>query len=128
MCTVRIARPTDRLAEIAAMYRSGLNLTELGRFHGHDGYDGVMLGRPDCQWHLEFTTHETVPALGRPSPEHLLVFYLPDRLEWESACTRMEAAGFRRVTAENPYWNRLGRTYADPDGYHVVLQHASWPP
>jgi hypothetical protein len=127
MGILRIARPTDRLAEIAAMYRAGLNLDELGRFQDHDGYDGVMLGRPDCDWHLEFTTHATMPALGRPSPEHLLVLYLPDRLEWESACTRMTAAGFAAVAAENPYWDRLGKTFADPDGYRVVLQQASWP-
>ncbi len=128
MCTLRIARPTDRLAEIVAMYRAGLTLEELGRFHDHDGYDGVMLGRDECDWHLEFTSHATMPALGRPSPEHLLVLYLPDRLEWESACTRMEAAGFAAATAENPYWERLGRTFVDPDEYRVVLQHSNWPP
>lgn len=128
MKSLRIARPTDRLAEIAAMYRAGLDLDELGRFHDHDGYDGVMLGREDCDWHLEFTSHATMPALGRPSPEHLLVLYLPDGLEWEATCTRMAAAGFETVPAENPYWDRLGRTFVDADGYRVVLQHGSWPP
>jgi hypothetical protein len=39
----------------------------------------------------------------------------------------MAAAGFERASAENPYWNRLGQTWLDPDGYHVVLQHESWP-
>jgi hypothetical protein len=87
-----------------------------------------MLGRDDCDWHLEFTSHAAMPALGRPSPEHLLVLYLPDPLEWQAACTRMEAAGFVAVPAENPYWDRLGRTFADPDGYRVVLQQGSWPP
>lgn len=128
MKTLRVARPTDRLAEIAAMYRAGLDLVELGRFCDHDGYDGVILGREGCDWHLEFTMHATVPALGRPSPEHLLVLYLPDRLEWEAATTRMIAAGFAVVASENPYWDRLGRTFADPDGYRVVLQNGSWPP
>ena len=127
MRTLRIARPTDRLAEIVAMYRAGLNLVELGRFHDHDGYDGVMLGNEDCDWHLEFTTHATLPAAGRPSAEHLLVLYLPDQMEWEVACTRVEAAGFEKVAAENPYWDRLGRTFADPDGYRVVLQNGNWP-
>jgi len=128
MPTLRIARPTDRLAEIVAMYRAGLGLDELARFHDHQGYDGVMLGHADSDWHLEFTTHATMPALGRPSPEHLLVLYLPDRLEWESTCTRMGAAGFAEVEPENPYWRHCSRTYADPDGYRVVLRHEDWSP
>jgi hypothetical protein len=39
----------------------------------------------------------------------------------------MRAAGYEPVTSFNPYWDRVGRTFADPDGYHVVLQHAAWP-
>jgi hypothetical protein len=31
------------------------------------------------------------------------------------------------VRAFNPYWDRHGKTFADPDGYRVVLQHAAWP-
>ena len=26
----------------------------------------------------------------------------------------------------NPYWDRSGRTFEDPDGYRVVIQRASW--
>jgi hypothetical protein len=123
---LRIARPTDRLAEIVAMYRRGLNLEELGRFCDHDGYDGVILGRADHQWHLEFTSHATVPAGGAPSGEHLLVVYLPDRSRWEAACLRMASAGFTKVDPENPYWARGGCTLQDPDGYRVVLQNSEW--
>ena len=37
MCTLRIARPTDRLAEIVSMYRAGLALEEIGlHFGGRD--------------------------------------------------------------------------------------------
>jgi len=127
MTTLRIARPTDRLAEIVEMYTTGLDLRELGRFEDHDGYDGVMLGRPGLGWHLEFTSSRREPASGAPSAEHLLVLYLPEREAWETACVRMLAAGFMAVAAENPYWEQLGRTYADPDGYRVVLQNARWP-
>jgi len=38
----------------------------------------------------------------------------------------MRAAGFLVVTAYNPYWDRAGHTFEDPDGYRVVLQHQAW--
>jgi len=38
----------------------------------------------------------------------------------------MLAAGFKQVTAFNPYWEVRGRTYEDRDGYRIVLKHAEW--
>ena len=37
------------------------------------------------------------------------------------------AAGFQAVSSSNPYWERAGRTFEDPEGYRVVLQNAQWP-
>ena len=54
---VRIARPTDRLAEVVRFYRDALGLPQVGSFEGHAGYDGVMLGLPGRDYHLEFTSH-----------------------------------------------------------------------
>ena len=34
--------------------------------------------------------------------------------------------GFDPVPAFNPYWDRAGLTFEDPDGYRTVLQHAAW--
>ncbi len=59
--------------------------------------------------------------------DHLLVFYLPESTEWEAAVERMRNAGFEPVVALNPYWDRSGRTFEDPDGYRVVLQHGASP-
>jgi hypothetical protein len=39
----------------------------------------------------------------------------------------MTAAGYAPVASFNPYWDRSGRTFEDPDGYRVVLQHGSSP-
>jgi hypothetical protein len=61
-----------------------------------------------------------------PTAEDLLVFYIADAAEWAAACARMDGAGFRKVESFNPYWNERGRTYADADGYRVVLQQARW--
>ena len=124
---MRVARPTDRLEEVVRFYSQGLGLTRLGSFQDHDGFDGVMLGLPGARYHLEFT-HKRGHRAGRaPTQDDLLVFYLPDSEQWLEAIARMVAAGFEPVTSFNPYWDRLGRTFEDPDGYRVVLQNASWP-
>lgn len=123
---LRVARPTNDLEGLARMYRDGLGMEEMGRFDDHDGFDGVILGHPSAPYHLEFTCkrgHAVGPA---PSQDHLLVLYLPDGEEWQSACIRMAAAGFCEVRAFNPYWDRSGKTYEDPEGYRVVLQNGAW--
>ena len=108
------------------MYTRGLGLVQVGHFTDHDGIDGVMLGWEDAGYHLEFTCSRHHPVSPSPTPDDLLVFYLPVADEWTSQCAAMLAAGFREVTSLNPYWNVHGRTCEDPDGYRVVLQHAAW--
>jgi catechol 2,3-dioxygenase-like lactoylglutathione lyase family enzyme len=123
---LRVARPTDQLTAVLRFYRDGLGLTELASFTAHNGFDGVMLGAPQAPYHLEFT-HQPGHHVGRaPTADHLLVFYLPERSEWEAAVQRMQAAGFAPLPAYNPYWDQLGLTFEDPDGYRVVLQQSAW--
>lgn len=38
----------------------------------------------------------------------------------------LEELGHKSVKAFNPYWDKKGKTFEDPDGYRVVLHHASW--
>ncbi len=124
---LRIARPTDNLSAVVAFYREGLGFEVLSTFAGHDGFDGVMLGRRGAGYHLEFTRAAGHVAGRAPTADNLLVFYLPDVAEWRAAVTRLEQAGQVPVAAFNPYWDRSGRTFEDPDGYRVVLQCGSWP-
>ena len=124
---LRVARPTDNLTAEVAFYRDGLGFEMIGEFHDHDGFDGVMLGHRGAAYHLEFTS-KAGHSVGRaPTPDNLLVFYLPDPAEFAAAVARIEAAGHKAVPAFNPYWDKLGKTYEDPDGYRVVLQQVSWP-
>jgi catechol 2,3-dioxygenase-like lactoylglutathione lyase family enzyme len=125
--TLRVARPTNNLASLTTFYMSALGLQTLGSFVDHAGFDGVMLGRPDYAWHLEFTHQHGVTVGRAPSKEHLLVFYLPEKGEWEAAVKRVEDAGGIRVQSENPYWDVSGVTFEDPDGYRFVVQNAAWP-
>jgi len=124
--TLRVARPTDQLERIGRMYVDGLGFEVLATFVDHDGFDGLVLGRPDEAYHLEFTTERGRVAGRAPSEDHLLVFYIADRAEWGATCTSLERAGFRRVQSLNPYWDAEGHTFEDADGYRLVLQNAAW--
>ena len=123
---LRVARPTDHLAEVVRFYRDGLGFDVLGEFEDHDGFDGVMLGHAGHAYHLEFTSKRDHPAGRAPTADNLLVFYLPDGADWQQVVDRMQTNGFAPVTSFNPYWDRHGRTFEDPDGYRVVLQNAAW--
>lgn len=124
--TLRIARPTDDVDALLPFYRDGLGLTVLYRFADHDGFDGVMLGHAQAPYHFEFTRAHGHRAGRAPTADNLVVFYLPDADEWRAAVERMRSAGFAPVAAFNPYWDRQGLTFEDPDGYRTVLQRAAW--
>jgi len=123
---MRVARPTDNLAAIAEMYAKGLGFTVIAQFQDHGGFDGVILGHPNQPYHIEFTAQRGHQVGKAPTKDHLLVFYIPDQDEWEASCGHMLAAGFRRVSSYNPYWDVRGSTFEDLDAYRVVLHNASW--
>ena len=123
---LRVARPTNNLAALLRFYCDGLGLRQLTFFTAHNGFDGVMLGHGQAPYHLEFTHQPGHSVVRAPTADNLLVFYLPDPLEWQTAVQRMEAAGFAPVPAYNPYWDQQGCTFEDPDGYRVVLQQGDW--
>lgn len=119
---VRVARPTDQLDAVVAFYRDGLQLPELGRFDGHVGYSGVLLGLPGASYHLEFTSHEAGSPCPAPTTDNLLVLYFNDPAAQQAAVARLAALGHPSVPAENPYWPEHGGiTVEDPDGWRVVL-------
>ena len=124
--TMRVARPTDNLATLAEMYVKGLGFVMLAEFKDHRGFDGVVLGHPRQRYHIEFTSQREHQVGKAPTQDHLLIFYLPNKDEWEAGCAQMISAGFRNVSSYNPYWDLQGRTFEDIDGYRVVLQNAAW--
>jgi YycE-like protein len=108
------------------MYCRGLGLDVVGSFENHEGIDGAMLGVEGSCYHFEFTHCRAHPVAPAPTAEDLVVLYVPEAAEWQSACASMLAAGFQQVTSFNPYWEARGRTFADPDGYRIVLQQGEW--
>ena len=118
---VRWARPTDRLEEVVAFYTDGLGLQQLARFEGHAGYDGVLVGLPGSDYHLEFTHHVDGSPGPAPSEDNLLVLYLESEQAAEIVSGRLAEMGYSDVEPENPYWDGRSITIADPDGWRVVL-------
>lgn len=123
---LRVARPSADLARLIPFYVDGLGLTVLARFEGHDGFDGVILGEPGAPWHLEFTRHAGAHPPARPDPDDLIVVYVPDPVARAEALDRMRAAGHASVKAFNPYWDRNGVTFEDPEGRRVVISSLDW--
>jgi GNAT superfamily N-acetyltransferase len=122
---VRVARPTDRLAEVVRFYADDLGLPVLERFSGHAGYEGVMLGLPGTDHHLEFTAHADGTPGPAPTAENLLVLYLGDRAALDAAVARLTAR-HPPVPLDNPFWADHGAVaVADPDGWRVVLVPAT---
>ncbi len=123
---LRVARATNQINKIADMYQIGLELEIIGRFHDHNGFDGVMLGSPGSGYHLEFTQHKNQKAPSSSSPEDLLVFYVPNLSEAKRLNEKMIVAGFKKVAAHNPYWDKFGNTYEDLEGFRVVICQREW--
>jgi catechol 2,3-dioxygenase-like lactoylglutathione lyase family enzyme len=117
----RVARPTDKLDQLIDFYRDGLGLTELGSFHDHDGFSGIMLGPEGETYHLEFTSHIAGSPCPAPTKDNLLVFYFANAAQRNLVARRLLDKGYREVAPENPYWKTHGITFEDPDQWRVVL-------
>ncbi|KAI1130110.1 prolyl endopeptidase [Nemania abortiva] len=130
---LRIARPTDSIPALLPFYVDGLGFEVKGSFADHEGFDGVFLtlpsspSTPGSGYHLEFTQHASHRAGRAPTQDNLLIFYMPDETLYQSAVARMRGAGFGPVKSFNPYWDRCGTTFEDPDGYRVVLANMNSP-
>ena len=122
---VRVARPTSQLDAVVRFYRDGLGLAEIGSFTGHAGYDGVMLGLPGRELHLEFTTYAHGSPCPAPTRDNLLVLYVPDKGSLDRMAARLIRSGFPPVPPENPYWLDDALTFEDPDGWRVVLANSA---
>jgi catechol 2,3-dioxygenase-like lactoylglutathione lyase family enzyme len=119
---VRLARPARDLTRSARFYGDLIGLPRLGGFENHDGYNGVFFALPGGA-ELELTAGPAQPAPS--TDEDLLVLYVQTRGEVTAIGARLTAAGITRIPNRNPYWNRSGLTFLDPDGYRLVIAAAT---
>ena len=118
---VRFARSSSDLSKVETFYNQVLEMKCLGRFEGHNGWDGLMLGYESAAWHLEFTKRDECTFAIAVDPEELLVLYVSDS-ELAQLMRRINEHGARPITLDNPYRAEHGAIgIADPDGHVIVL-------
>lgn len=115
-------RPT-----ILKLYVDGLGFEVLDRFDNQQGWDGVILGHRDWPYQFEFTARRDESVVPpAPTPEHFLVFCIPEGEYWQKRLKALFEAGFQQVTPPQLYADEGTATYEDPDGYRVVLRCGRW--
>ncbi|MEQ9299821.1 MAG: VOC family protein [Cyclobacteriaceae bacterium] len=118
----RSARHTDNLPSIVNFYTTILGLELLFSFENHNSYSGAFLGKPDHNWHLEFTSSST-KAGHTSDPEDLLVFYPTQKEEYDAIIQSIEKNSIERIAPKNAYWIENGVMILDPDGFGIIVSH-----
>ena len=123
---LRVVRPTDKLKEITLMYSKALGFEVLAQSADADRFDCMVLGHPKHAYHLEFSCLRDSETAQVAAHNPMLIFFLPCSREWERACRSMIDAGFVVVEPASSYWEQVGKTFEDIEGYRVVLQNRDW--
>ncbi|OYU79567.1 MAG: prolyl endopeptidase [Flavobacterium sp. BFFFF1] len=117
---LRVARHTNNLETIKLFYIEILGFTELGHFEGHDGYDGIFIGNPGSDWHLEFT-QSSEKALHQSDEDDIIVLYPATKNEYELLLNNLSESNIPFIEPKNPYWKENGSMFMDPDGFRIVI-------
>jgi hypothetical protein len=116
----RIARHTNTIDKISTFYTEVIGLEVLGSFNDHEGYDGIFLGKKDLDWHLEFTSSDSL-AKQIWDEDDFLVFYPKSVEEYESILKNIEIQKVQVHVPKNPYWIENGILLRDPDDCGVIV-------
>jgi catechol 2,3-dioxygenase-like lactoylglutathione lyase family enzyme len=118
----RIARHTNDLEKIKTFYNKVLGFEVLGSFENHNLYDGFFIGKPNTDWHLEFTTSNEVVEFNY-NEDDIIVFY-PEKInEYNQLIDTVQKHNISFIKAKNPYWNENGKMILDPDGYRIIISN-----
>lgn len=119
---IRFARHTNNLEKLTQFYISILGLKKLGEFINHSKYNGVFLGKENADWHIEFTESDENTNHDFDEDD-LLVFYPDSKLEFDEIFNSLNASNIKIEKAKNPYWDKNGILFLDPDGYGIILSN-----
>ena len=117
---LRVSRHTNNLENIKSFYVNILGLEILGGFENHNNYDGIFIGKPSENWHLEFTKSKEKININC-NEEDYLVFYPENQLEYDQILKNIETNNIKFITSKNPYWNENGKIILDPDGFGIII-------
>jgi catechol 2,3-dioxygenase-like lactoylglutathione lyase family enzyme len=117
---LRVARHTNNLEKIEAFYVNILGFERLGGFQNHNDYDGVFIGKPNLNWHFEFTKSDE-KANHHFDEDDIIVLYPKTILEYNSLLDSISNNNISIITSKNLYWNHNGKMILDPDGFRIVI-------
>ena len=118
----RIARHTNNLNQLKSFYIDVLGFEVLGSFENHDNYNGIFIGKPQFDWHLEFTQSNDIVEFNY-NEDDILVFYPEKISEYNQLLENIQKQNISIIKAKNPYWNENGKMILDPDGYRVIISN-----
>lgn len=118
----RNARHTNNLEPIVEFYTNIIGLKVLSFFENHNDYSGSFLGKPNHDWHLEFTTSKD-KAEHKFDVDDILVFYPTEKNEYDEIVDRIKTRNIEQIKAKNPYWDDNGIMIKDPDGFRVIISN-----
>ena len=117
---LRVARHTNDLKKVENFYVNILGFERLGGFQNHNNYDGVFIGKPDSDWHFEFTQSDT-EANHKFDEDDIIVLYPDTITKYNKLLESLLENDIKEITSINPYWNENGQMFLDPDGYRIVI-------
>ena len=118
----RVARHTNNLEAVKNFYINVLKFDLLGGFENHDHYNGVFLGVPKTDWHLEFTSSNE-KAVHQFDEDEIFVLYPETQNEYDLLITNVTNTKIPFIIPKNPYWIQNGKMIVDPDGYRIVISN-----
>ncbi|MES2811178.1 MAG: VOC family protein [Bacteroidota bacterium] len=119
---LRVARHTNDLETIKSFYIDILGFEFLGSFENHDNYDGIFIGKPNLDWHFEFT--KSNKKTNHISDEDdIIVLYPKTILEYNQLIESIEKNNIEIITSKNPYWKENGKMFLDPDGFRIIASN-----
>ena len=119
---LRVARHSNDLKAMEHFYTKILGFEVFFSFEGHNGYNGIFLGKPELDWHLEFTSSEH-PAHHTFDEDDILVLYPTNSQDFDKIINAIETNDIEQLEAKNPYWDENGIMIKDPDGYNIIISH-----
>jgi catechol 2,3-dioxygenase-like lactoylglutathione lyase family enzyme len=119
---LRVARHTNDLKKIKYFYIDILGFELLGGFENHNNYDGIFIGKPNLDWHLEFTKSDKI-AVFNFGEEDYLVFYPDNNSEYNAILEKISRNKIEFITSKNTFWNENGKIVLDPDGFGVIISN-----
>jgi catechol 2,3-dioxygenase-like lactoylglutathione lyase family enzyme len=117
---LRVARHTNNLEKIKSFYIDLLGFELLGSFENHDNYDGVFIGKPNLDWHFEFTISNE-KAQHSFDEDDIFVIYPEKVIDYNNLINNLLINCVSIIISKNPYWNENGKMFLDPDGYRIVI-------